>query len=43
MNQVMALVKNSFKDTSLISKIGTKVNIIAEARRYDGTFTKEDL
>jgi hypothetical protein len=43
MNQVIALVKNAYKDNSLTKRIETGVNIIGEAKRYDGTFTPESL
>jgi len=43
MNQVIALVKNAYRDNSLADRIGTNVNIIGEARRYYGTFTGEDF
>ena len=42
-NQVMALVKNAFKDNSLTKNIGTSVNIIGTAKTYAGTFAKSDL
>ena len=43
MNQVIALVKNAYTDKSLVERIGTTVNIIGEAKRYEGTFTDADL
>ena len=43
MTQVITLVKNAYKDSSLVSKIGTAVNIIGEATTYSGTFTRADL
>ena len=43
MTQVIALVKNAYKDNSLASKIGTSVNIKGEATTYSGTFTNTDL
>ena len=43
MNEVMALVKNSFKDKPLVNNIGTNVNIIGEKKRYYGTFSEADL
>jgi hypothetical protein len=43
MTQVISLVKNAYKDKSLFDKIGTNVNIIGEAAKYEGTFTKNDL
>ena len=43
MNQVIALVKNAYTDNSLVNRIGTKVNIIGEAKRYEGTLTDADL
>ena len=42
-NQVMALVKNAYKDNSLVKRIGTSVNIIPTATTYSGTFTDADL
>ena len=42
MTQVIALVKNAYKDQSLVGRIGTHVNIIGEAATYDGTFTDND-
>ena len=43
MSQVIALVKNAYKDNSLTTRLGTGVNIIGEAKRYDGTFEKASL
>ena len=43
MNQVIALTKNAFTDNSLVNRIGTKVNIIGEAKRFDGIFKDKDL
>ena len=42
-NQVMALVKNAYKDNTLVRRIGTSVNIIGTAKTYSGTFTDSDL
>merc|ERR1719510_1147203 len=42
-NQVMALVKNAYKDNSLVKRIGTSVNIIPTATTYSGTFTNADF
>ena len=42
-NQVMALVKNAYKDNSLKKGIGTSVNIIPTAKTYSGTFIDVDL
>ena len=41
--QVMALVKNAFKDSSIVGRIGTSVNIIPTAKTYSGTYTDSDL
>ena len=43
MKQVMALVNSAYKDKSLVNRLGTHVNIIGEARRYDGKFTRASL
>jgi hypothetical protein len=43
MNQVIALVRNAYKDNSLTNRIKTEVNIIGEAKRYHGTFTDASL
>ena len=43
MNQVIALLRNAFKDKSMTTKLGTSVNIIGEAKRYDGTFYDSHL
>ena len=43
MSQVIALVKNAYKDNSLSYRLGTGVNIIGEAKRYDGTFDHASL
>ena len=43
MTQVIALVKNAYKDQSLVGRIGTQVNIIGEAATYEGTFARNDL
>ena len=42
-NQVMALVKNAFKESSIVGRIGTSVNIIGTAKTYAGTFTDSEL
>jgi len=42
-NQVMALVKNAYKDNALTKRIGTSVNIIPTAKTYSGTFTNADF
>ena len=39
MNEVMALVKNAFRDKSLKNTIGTKINIIGTKKRYPGAIT----
>ena len=36
MDEVIALVKNAFKDKSLKNQIGTIVNIIATKEKYNG-------
>ena len=41
--QVIALVKNAYKDQSLKRRLGTHVNIIGTATKYSGTFTDADL
>ena len=41
--QLIALIKNAFKDKSLVSRIGTSVNIIAETKKYDGSFIHNGL
>ena len=41
--QVMALVKNAFKDSSIVGRIGTSVNIIPTAKTYSGKFKDSDL
>ena len=41
MDEVMALVKNAYRDKSLKNAIGTKVNIIGTRQRYDGTLVKD--
>jgi len=41
--QVMALVKNAFKDSSIVGRIGTSVNIIPTAKTYSGTYTDSDF
>jgi len=40
MDEVMALVKNAYRDKSLKNAIGTKVNIIGTRQRYYGTLEK---
>ena len=37
MNEVMALVRNAFRDKSLKNAIGTRINIIGTKKRYSGT------
>ena len=36
MDEVIALVKNAYKDKSLKNQLGTIVNIIATKEKYDG-------
>ena len=39
MNEVMALVKNAYRDKSLKNMIGTKINIIGTKKYHPGPIT----
>ena len=39
MNQIMALVRNSFRDRSLKNYLGTTINIIGTKKKYKKTLT----
>ena len=39
MNQIMALVRNSFRDRSLKNSLGTTINIIGTKKKYKKTLT----
>ena len=41
--QVIALVKNAYRDKTLKNSIGTTINIIGTIRWHNGSFSKQSL